>query len=141
MSKETISAKVKELRELRQMQEELSGMIEAIQDEIKAIYEQYPNVYGVFDTERTAALNMYLQSGQTLVKRLIVFRDRPPLRKGKRDALRRVPGVFMQLNPRNRDMEILVDYESRETVRLGTLLPDWWGMVRYETDQGKEAAE
>lgn len=38
-------------------------------------------------------------------------------------------------------MEILVDYESRETVRLGTLLPDWWGMVRYETDQGKEAAE
>ena len=37
MSKETISAKVKELRELRQMQEELSGMIEAIQDEIKAV--------------------------------------------------------------------------------------------------------
>ena len=28
----------------------------AIQNEIKAIYEQYPNVYGVFDTERTAAL-------------------------------------------------------------------------------------
>lgn len=28
----------------------------AIQDEIKAIYEQYPNVYGVFDTERTATL-------------------------------------------------------------------------------------
>ena len=28
----------------------------AIQDKIKAIYEQYPNVYGVFDTERTAAL-------------------------------------------------------------------------------------
>lgn len=37
MSKETMSAKVKELRELRRMQEELSGMIEAVQDEIKAI--------------------------------------------------------------------------------------------------------
>ena len=37
MSKETMSAKVKELRELRRMQEELAGMIEAVQDEIKAI--------------------------------------------------------------------------------------------------------
>lgn len=37
MSKETMSAKVKELRELRRMQEELAGMIEAVQDEIKAV--------------------------------------------------------------------------------------------------------
>lgn len=36
MSKEIMSAKVHELRELRQMQEELVGMIEALQDEIKA---------------------------------------------------------------------------------------------------------
>ena len=28
--------------------------------------------------ERVAALNMYVNSGQTVVKRLIVFRDRPP---------------------------------------------------------------
>lgn len=98
---------------------------------------------GVMDlcAERTAALNMYLQSGQTLVKRLIVFRDRPPFGKGSGMPCGACREFFMQLNPRNRDMEILVDYESRETVRLGTLLPDWWGMVRYETDQGKEAAE
>lgn len=37
MSKETMNAKVHELRELRQMQEELVGMIEALQDEIKAV--------------------------------------------------------------------------------------------------------
>lgn len=36
MSKETMSAKVHELRELRRMQEELAGMVEALQDEIKA---------------------------------------------------------------------------------------------------------
>ena len=36
MSNETMSAKVKELRELKRMQEELAGMIETIQDEIKA---------------------------------------------------------------------------------------------------------
>ena len=35
---------------------------------------------GVMDlcAERVAALNMYLQSGQTVVRRLIAFRDRPP---------------------------------------------------------------
>lgn len=36
MSEKTMSAKVHELRELRQMQEELAGMVEALQDEIKA---------------------------------------------------------------------------------------------------------
>jgi len=28
--------------------------------------------------ERTAALNMYVNSGETAIRRLIVFRDRPP---------------------------------------------------------------
>lgn len=37
MSKEAMNVKIHELRELRQMQEELVGMIEALQDEIKAV--------------------------------------------------------------------------------------------------------
>lgn len=37
MSNETMSMKVKELRELRRMADELAGMIESIQDEIKAV--------------------------------------------------------------------------------------------------------
>lgn len=36
MSVDTMDAKVKELRELRRMQEELAAEIEAIQDELKA---------------------------------------------------------------------------------------------------------
>lgn len=36
MSVDTMNAKVKELRELRRMQEELAAEIEAIQDELKA---------------------------------------------------------------------------------------------------------
>ena len=36
MSIETMSEKVHELRELKRMQDELAGMVEAIQDEIKA---------------------------------------------------------------------------------------------------------
>lgn len=42
---------------------------------------------------------------------------------------------LMQLNIKNKDMEIMVDYENRETVTLEKLLPDWWGMCRYEKGQ------
>lgn len=39
---------------------------------------------GVMDlcAERVAALNMYIQSQQTVVKRMIAFRDQPPFGKG-----------------------------------------------------------
>ena len=40
---------------------------------------------------------------------------------------------LMQLDPRNRGLEILVDYESRQTVTLGELMPAWWGESRYRT--------
>lgn len=51
---------------------------------------------GVMDlcAERVAALNMYLQSGQTVVRRLIAFRDRPPYGGGSGHALRCVPGIL-----------------------------------------------
>ena len=46
-----------------------------------------------------AGLNMYLQSGQTSVRRLIAFRDAPPSGGGTRHALRRLPGVFHAAGP------------------------------------------
>ena len=36
-----------------------------------------------------------------------------------------------QLNEENENTEIMVDYESRETVTLRELMPDWWGKDRY----------
>lgn len=89
---------------------------------------------GVMDlcAERTAALNMYLQSGQTVVKRLIVFRDRPPFGQGSGVPCGACREFFLQLSLKNRDMEIMTDYEKRETVTLGALMPDWWGMYRYQ---------
>ena len=36
-----------------------------------------------------------------------------------------------QLNEENEDTEILVNYETRETVTLKELMPDWWGKERY----------
>lgn len=38
---------------------------------------------------------------------------------------------LMQLNKDNRDMEILTDYETRTTVKLVDVLPNWWGDKRY----------
>lgn len=89
---------------------------------------------GVMDlcAERTAALNMYVNSGQTVIKRLIAFRDRPPYGGGSGMPCGACREFLMQLDRRNKDMEIMVDYETRETVTLEALLPNWWGTERYD---------
>ena len=38
----------------------------------------------------------------------------------------------MQLALENKKMEIMVDYEKRETITLEKLIPQWWGTERYE---------
>ena len=81
--------------------------------------------------ERVAALNMYMNSGQTVIKRLIAFRDEPPT------GINGMPcgacrEFLMQLSLKNKDMEIMVDYKKRKTIRLEELMPNWWGMMRYE---------
>ena len=81
--------------------------------------------------ERVAGLNMYIQSGQTVVKKLIAFRDNPPSGNGGMPcgACRE---FFMQLSAQNKDMEILTDFETRKTIKLIDLLPGWWGWKRYK---------
>ena len=81
--------------------------------------------------ERVAALNRYVRSGQTRVRRLIAFRDRPPYGEGSGMPCGACREFLYQLNEKNEDMEILVDYEKRETVTLGDLMPKWWGKERY----------
>ena len=96
---------------------------------------------GVLDlcAERVAALNMYVNSGQTVVKRLIAFRDKAPSGGGSGMPCGACREFFLQLALENRGMEILVDYETRETVTLGELLPNWWGLERYEADARRDA--
>ncbi|MBR3884858.1 MAG: cytidine deaminase [Clostridia bacterium] len=80
--------------------------------------------------ERVAGLNMYIQSGQTVAKRMIAFRKEPPKGNGGMPcgACRE---FFLQLSSKNKDMEILTDYDSRKTVTLEELMPGWWGWKRY----------
>ncbi len=82
--------------------------------------------------ERVAALNMYVNSGQTVVKRMIAFRDKPPYGEGGGMPCGACREFFMQLSEKNKNMEIMVDYEKRETITLGELIPLWWGEERYE---------
>ena len=75
---------------------------------------------------------MYINSGQTVIKRLIVFRDKAPFGEGSGKPCGACREFLMQLNIKNKDMEIMVDYDKRQTVRLEELVPNWWGMVRYD---------
>lgn len=85
--------------------------------------------------ERVAALRMYADSGQTVVKRMIAFRDLPPGEKASGMPCGACREFFLQLDKRNKDMEIMVDYDKRETVSLNDLLPNWWGWERYEAQK------
>lgn len=88
--------------------------------------------------ERVAVLNMYVQSGQTVIKRLLAARSDPP--KGNDGMPCGACREFLlQLNQKNKDAEIIVDFESRKTVTLGELTPGWWGWKRY--DEQKETAK
>lgn len=81
--------------------------------------------------ERVAAMNMYVTSGQTKIKRLIAFRDKAPYGDGSCMPCGACREFLYQLNEENEDMEIMVDYENREIVKLKELLPEWWGKERY----------
>ena len=106
----------------------------AIESENGTIYTGFciEGASGVINlcAERVAALNMYIQSGQTRIKRLVACRDNPPKQNSGMPcgACRE---FFMQLDLNNKDMETLTDFNTRKTVKLNDLIPNWWGLTRY----------
>lgn len=66
--------------------------------------------------ERVAALNMYIQTGKTVIKRMIAFRDNPPKVNGVMPcgACRE---FLMQLSYENRNMEIIHLKNKQEFLR------------------------
>lgn len=88
---------------------------------------------GVMDlcAERVAALNMYVNSGQAKIKRIITFRDKPPYGEGSGMPCGACREFLYQLDEENENIEFLVDFKTRETVTLKELMPKWWGKERY----------
>lgn len=39
---------------------------------------------------------------------------------------------MMQLDKKSGDIEILLDYENRTTIKLKELMPNWWGYDRFK---------
>ena len=87
---------------------------------------------GVFHlcAERAAAFNMFQQSGQTTIKRIIAFRDKAPNGGGSGMPCGACREFLMQLSPKNKDLEFMIDYDKREAITLGELMPNWWGEER-----------
>lgn len=79
--------------------------------------------------ERVAALNMYVNSGQTKIKRMIAFRDKAPYGEGSGMPCGACREFLYQLNEENEDMEIMVDFATKETIRLKELMTKWWGKL------------
>ena len=61
----------------------------------------------------------------------IAFRDSAPNGGGSGMPCGACREFLYQLNEEKENMEIMVDYEKRETVTLKELLPNWWGKDRY----------
>lgn len=81
--------------------------------------------------ERVAALNMYMNSGQTKINKLIAFRDKPPYGDGSGMPCGACREFFYELDKENENMEIMDDLKNRKIVTLKELMPNWWGKQRY----------
>lgn len=84
--------------------------------------------------ERIAAVNMIVNGGSTIVKRIFVMRDIPPHIDSNFLPCGACREFFMQLNLKNKDAEILIDYKTRKTIKLEELIPAWWGLERYNKE-------
>jgi len=110
-------------------------VVAAVQSESGKIFTGFciEGASGVMNlcAERVAALNMYMNTGETKIIRMIACRNQPPKNNGGMPcgACRE---FLMQLNYENRNMEILTDYETRKIVYLKDLVPNWWGDKRYK---------
>lgn len=76
--------------------------------------------------ERIAAINMFVNSGQTKIKRIATFRNLPP------NGNLSIPcgacrEFLLQLSVENSHTEVIMDYDSRKTITIEELTPMWWG--------------
>ncbi len=85
--------------------------------------------------ERIAAVNMIVNSGQTVIKRIFVMRDKPPFKEGNFLPCGACREFLLQLNIKNKDCQIMIDYKTKQYITLNELLPHWWGEERYNKNE------
>lgn len=111
-------------------------VVAAVEAEDGQIYTGFcmEGTCGVFHlcAERAALFNMYQASGQTKVKRILAFRDQPPMGGSSGMPCGACREFIMELNPENAQTEFMMDYAKRETITIAELMPYWWGQERAE---------
>ena len=109
--------------------EEISPFITA-HHVVAAVLSESGNIYTGFCIEGASGVINLCAERLTVIKKMIVFRAEPPKVNGgiPCGACRE---FLMQLSYKNRNMEILTDYETRKVVLLKDLVPNWWGDKRY----------
>ena len=80
--------------------------------------------------ERVALFSMYQFSGQTKVKKVLAFRDKPPYGVSSGMPCGACREFLLELNAENKDAEFMMDYNIRKTVKVSELIPYWWGEER-----------
>ena len=76
--------------------------------------------------ERNAIANM-ITNGESQIEKVVAVM--PDGRVGAPCGSCRE--LMMQLDENSGDIEILLDLETKKTVRLRELMPDWWGTERF----------
>lgn len=69
-------------------------------------------------------------SGQTKVKKVLAFRDKPPYGGSSAMPCGACREFLLELNAENKDAEFMMDYNIRKTVKVAELIPYWWGEER-----------
>ena len=77
--------------------------------------------------ERNAIANM-ITNGESQIDKVVAVM--PDGRVGSPCGACRE--YMMQLDKDSGDIEILLDLETKKTVKLKELIPDWWGYSRFE---------
>ena len=78
--------------------------------------------------ERNAIANM-ITNGESQIDKVVAVM--PDGRVGSPCGACRE--YMMQLDENSGDIEILLDLDTLKTVRLKELIPNWWGMERFES--------
>ena len=79
--------------------------------------------------ERNAIANMLTNGESKITKLVCVMRNK---KVGLPCGACRE--YLMQLDKDSKDIEILTDYEKFTTIKLGDLIPDWWGHERFNRE-------
>jgi len=84
--------------------------------------------------ERVAILKMISETGEFVVKRVLarVGNSYPKEELNNWSPCGACRELLMQLSNKNKDCEIMMDFETRKVIKLKELIPHWWGDKSFE---------